>query len=56
VGEHVWTLTVTDIATGWTERACQDNCVRCCGRLCLVHSGSRSGNWMAKVFSAWVQL
>jgi hypothetical protein len=80
-GEHAWTLTVTDIATGWTEnrsvpskalkgvmaaldeiaavmpfpirgRACQFICVNDCGRLSLGHSGSRSGNWMAKVFSA----
>src|ERR1700739_5187807 len=34
---------------------CQDNCVRCCSRLSLGHSGSRSGNWMAKVFRASVQ-
>ncbi|ARV81803.1 hypothetical protein BWK49_11305 [Mycobacterium intracellulare subsp. chimaera] len=42
---------------GWTyaRGACQDNCVRCCSRLSLGHSGSRSGNWMAKVFSASVQ-
>jgi Transposase len=32
--------------------ACQDNCVNDCGRLSLGHSGSRSGNWMAKVLSA----
>jgi hypothetical protein len=71
-GEHAWTLTVTDIATGWTENrsvpskalkgvmaaldeiagACQFICVNDCGRLSLGHSGSRSGNWMAKVFSA----
>jgi len=36
-------------------RACQDNCVRCCSRLFLGYSGSRSGHWMAKVLSAWVQ-
>jgi serine/threonine protein kinase len=42
---------ITQIASG----ACQDNCVRCCGHLLLGHSGSRSGNWIAKVFSASVQ-
>jgi hypothetical protein len=35
--------------------ACQDKCVRCCGRLPLGQSGSRSGNWMAKLLSASVQ-
>lgn len=35
--------------------ACQVICVSGCGGVCLGHSGSRSGNWMAKVLSASVQ-
>lgn|GEM_PF-6738155 len=34
------------------DGACQVICVSDCGRLPLGHSGSRSGNWMAKVLSA----
>jgi hypothetical protein len=46
---------INPLAVARYRGTCQDNCVRCCGRLSLGHSGSRSGNWMAKVFSASVQ-
>src|SRR5665811_234951 len=32
IGEHAYTLTVTDIATGWTENGSVPNKARCCAR------------------------
>ncbi|WP_142282245.1 DUF222 domain-containing protein, partial [Mycobacterium sp. IEC1808] len=40
--EHYVELAKVATVTQW---GCQDNCVRCCGRSSLGHSGSRSGNW-----------